>query len=55
MNEYTLTVVITTENPDKAAVVDDVRWLLTDAAQGYVGEPDRPIGGATITTTEAAA
>lgn len=50
MNVYTLTVTVTTDNPNAEEVAEDVRYLLIDAAGGYIGEPDRPIGGATITT-----
>lgn len=45
IHTYTVTV---TSDSEPAELLDDVLWLLRDAANGYVGEPDRPLGGATI-------
>lgn len=47
MNQHTFVVTVTTEAelPD---IADEVEFLLAEAAAGYIGEPDRPIGGATV-------
>lgn len=41
-------VAITTDTMMQDEVLDDLRALVTDAAHGYVGDPDRALGGAEI-------